>query len=382
MSERRSSRAPRVTAASGPSAPERAGGGAGAKPPGGRPDYTVYRARPGLLSRLRPRDRFRLPRPGSGGTRGGGFTWKRAGKIALALAAGWIVLSVILFFVSAQLSNDVPERTEQALSDGGSLLTGSNILVLGSDERPKRIREQLAAQGEDPGEGGRADSILLLHVGFGTVRRLSILRDSLTEVPNHGVQRINAAYFLGGPPLMVRTVESFMGNGLEINHIIEVDFRRFPDLIDALGGVDVTVENRICAEGFDLAGEGVQLDRGEHHLSGEEALSFARVRENSCAPEEDDRARAARQQQVLDAIRGQALSPSTFLRLPWVSWEAPRAIRTDLEGPGLSMLFFDLLTGGTGETNVLEPTLVNSDGSVEVSEEARADAVDELLGGE
>jgi len=130
-----------------------------------------------------------------------------------------------------------------------------------------------------------------------------------------------------------------------------------------------------------MAGGGVELEAGEHHLDGEQALSFARVRTNPCAPEEDDRARAARQQEVLSGIRSQALSPSTFLRLPWVSWQAPRAITTDMRGPGLAALFTDLLTGGTGETEVLEgQPSAQLPGALEVSEEARAEAVDQLLG--
>lgn len=346
------------------------------------PPYTVYRSRGGLLSKLRLGDRMRVPRPGGrppGERRPPGAG--RVVRIVLGLLVLWVLVSAVLFLVSAQTTRGVSDRAEQALSGEGSLLTGSTILVLGSDERSERVKEQLEALGQDPGESGRADSILLLHVAFGEVRRLSILRDSFAEIPGHEPQKINAAYFLGGPPLMIETVEQFMGNGLTIDHLIEVSFADFPDLINALGGVDVTAENEICSPGFDGAGEGVNLQPGEHHLDGQEALSFARVRTNPCAPEEDDRARAARQQQVLSAIRSQALSPSAFLRLPWVSWEAPRSIRTDLRGPGLVALFGDLLTGGSGETNVLQPTgPANSDGSLPISEEARASAVDELVG--
>jgi LCP family protein required for cell wall assembly len=301
----------------------------------------------------------------------------------LLLAAAWVVLSVILFMVSAQITRGFPESTEKALSDEGNLLTGSTILVLGSDERPPKVRKALAESGSDPGEGGRADTILLFHVGFGTVRRLSILRDSFAEIPGHDAQKINAAYFLGGPPLMIETVEDFMGNDLKIDHIIEVNLERFPELIDALGGVDVTSESKICAPPFDFGGgDGFELSAGEHHLDGLDALAFARVRTNPCAPEETDADRAARQQEVFAGIRSQALSPLTFVRLPWVSWEAPRAIRTDLRGPGLALLFLDLLTGGSGgETNVLEPeSEPGPAGSLIISEEERARAVDELLG--
>jgi LCP family protein required for cell wall assembly len=275
-------------------------------------------------------------------------------KVVLAAVAAWILLAVVVFVISAQTTSGVSDRTEDALSGDGNLLTGANILVLGSDKRPPQLREQLEELGGDPGGVGRADSILLVHASFGSVRKLSILRDSLAEIPGHPPQKINAAFALGGTPLMIDTVEGFMGHGLGIDHVILVSFSEFPELIDALGGVDVTAENEICAPGFDLAGTGFDLPAGEHHLDGDDALTFARVRTNPCAPEEDDRARAARQQEVLSGIRSQALSPSTFLRLPWVSWQAPRAIRTDMRGPGLAALFTDLLSGGTGETEVLE----------------------------
>lgn len=372
------------TAPGGPPPPP-GGGGRPPRGPGDRPNYHVYRSRGGLLSRLNLGDRPQTPkrrdrdRPPKEGRR---ITPRRVVAIVLALVAGWILLSAVLFFVSAQTTRGVSDRAEEALSGSGNLLTGATILVLGSDERPQRLREQLAEQGLDPGDDGRADSILLLHASFGDVRRLSILRDSFAEIPGHEPQKINAAYSLGGAPLMIRTVEQFMGNGLEIDHLIEVKFANFPDLIDALGGVDVTVENEICAPGYEGNAEGVNLEPGDHHLDGQDALEFARVRDNPCAPDEDDRARAARQQEVLAGIRSQALSPSAFFRLPWASWQAPRAIRTDMRGPGLAALFTDILTGGTGDTNVLEFSGTNPDGSVEVSEETRAQAVAELTGEE
>ncbi|MGH2837157.1 MAG: LCP family protein, partial [Thermoleophilaceae bacterium] len=114
-----------------------------------------------------------------------------------------------------------------------------------------------------------------------------------------------------------------------------------------------------------------------HHLDGKEALAFARVRKNECAPTEDDRQRAGRQQQVMNAIRSQLLSPSTFFRLPLVSWEAPQTLRTDLKGPGLLTLFTDIMTGGAGKTKILQPYQLSP---MLVSEEEKAEAVDDLVG--
>jgi len=251
------------------------------------------------------------------------------------------------------------------------------VLVLGSDERPKGSKEPGAQSAS-----ARSDSIIVMHVGFGSVRKLSILRDSQADIPGHGTQKINAAYALGGAPLTIKTVEQFLGNGLKINHVILVSFTNFPDLIDALGGVDVNLKRCIHSNSF--SGQVVNLSRGEHHLSGKEALAFARVRKNTCAANEDDRQRAARQQQVIASMRDQVVSPlnwpGTFLRGPFIAWQAPQAIRSDMHGPGLAALFTDLLTGGSGKSKVLDFSGVNSDGTLQISEGARADAVDYLLG--
>ena len=101
-----------------------------------------------------------------------------------------------------------------------------------------------------------------------------------------------------------------------MNHVVEVDFKNFPDFIDSLGGVTVNNKTRICSPPFDNFWKGLRFKKGEIDLNGKRALGYARVRKNSCAPAEDDRARAARQQQVLSAIGSQVKSPSTFFRLP------------------------------------------------------------------
>jgi LCP family protein required for cell wall assembly len=350
-----------------------------------RPEYRVYRSRRRLRDRLRPPgglDRLRdlRPRrekapekPGLPGRRLP-LTRKRVLKWVGVAVAAWLLLSLVLFLVSAQLEQSATERAERALSGGGNLVTGSTVLVLGSDQRSKETAE--------PGSGGpgRADSIMLLHVGAGSVRKLSILRDSYAEIPGHLPQKINAAYAIGGAALTIETVERFMGNGLRINHIVEINFEDFPELIDALGGIDVDVEGRICAPPFGNFPRGIHLGKGDHHLNGRRALGFARVRHNPCNPREDDRARAARQQQVLAAIRLRLLSPVTFFRLPWVSWQAPKTVRTDMAGPNLFGLFGDIVTGGPGKTRILQPSQVQSDQSLVVSEETKRREVRRLLG--
>lgn len=353
-----------------------------AGPPGGQgpPEYKVYRSRKRFLEKLRSTDeqaqlrslrRRRDKMPTDPGAPRRPVTGRRVLKWILGAIGAWLLISAIAFFASAQLQKGVSDSADAALSGGGSLLTGSTILVLGSDARPPDSKEPGAST------TGRADSILLIRASFGSVKRLSILRDSFADIPGHGPQKINASYALGGPALAIRTVEQFMGNGLRINHVIEVDFERFPEFIDALGGIDITLDR--CVRSDPFGGRKFSLSKGEHHLNGRQALAFARVRRNRCAANEDDRARARRQQQVLSAIRSRILSPHTFLRLPIVSWQAPRTLRTDMKGPGLAGLFTDLLTGGSGSTRVLEPSGAGPGGSLVVSEEAKSSAVRRLL---
>ena len=351
---------------------------------GDPPEYKVYRSRKNPLQRLsggtdldalkRRLSRVRKDEPDPSRdkrriTPGRVLKW-----IALAIA-GWILLSLVLFLISAQIQDGVSPQAERALSDDGNLLTGSTILVLGSDAR--------TGESIDESQSGpsRADSIMLVHASLGSVRKLSIPRDIEVQIPGHGTGKVNAAYAFGGPALTIETVEGFLGNGLEISHLVEVDFEDFPALIDSLGGVTVQNKTRICSPPFDNFWKGFRLRKGEHELDGRRALGFARVRKNNCAPGEDDRARAARQQEVLRAIGDAATSPSAFLRLPLVSWRAPQALKTDMKGPALMALFADMATGNSDETEVLEAGCCVNGSNLFVSDGAKRDAVDKLLNG-
>jgi LCP family protein required for cell wall assembly len=197
---------------------------------------------------------------------------------------------------------------------------------------------------------------MLWRIGGGTSRRLSIPRDTVAAIPGHGTSKINAAYAYGGPALTVRTVEAF--TGLKINHVIVINLANFPRFIDAIGGIDVTT-GRVCSVisgGVRNGGWTLNLGPGAHHLNGRDALVLARTRENRCNPAENDLTRVKRQQQILNAIKSRLLSVSTFFRLPWASWAAPQAVRTDMGGFTLLSLFAASELGGSAPTAVLKPT--------------------------
>jgi LCP family protein required for cell wall assembly len=345
-----------------------------------RPEYKVYKSRRGMFDRVRGLgglEGLRRTRGGPGGpprVHRPRPQWKVILKWVALGGAAWIGLAIVLFLLSAQLEQNegVPKAALRQLEGNSSFLIGSTVLVIGTDKRPSTSTEEKSPP--------RADSIMLLRASLGEVRRVSILRDSFTEVPGFGAQKINAAYASGGTALLIRTVEGFFGGEVEVNHVIRLSFDDFPKLIDSLGGVNVTLKRCVRSQKFN--GRRVNLSRGTHHLDGQEALRFARVRNNLCDPSEDDRDRAGRQQQVLSAIRSRLISPGAFFRAPFIGWRVPQTINTDLAGPGLTALAFDVATGGAGDTRVLEPAGFGPGGSVLVSEQERAEAASYLQGGE
>ncbi len=270
--------------------------------------------------------------------------------VAVAVVA-WLVLSLVLFLVSAQLqSGSVPSSVSAALTSGGNMLTSTDtVLVIGTDQRPAGSKEPGAFAG-----GIRSDTMMLWRIGGGTSRRLSIPRDTVVPIPGHGSTKINAAYSYGGPALAIKTVENL--THVKINHLIIVNLANFPKFIDAIGGVTVTT-GRICSEisgGVQNGGFSLSLAPGTHHLDGRDALTLARTRENKCNAGSNDLTREAYQQKILNAIKGQLLSPGIFFRLPWASWAAPKAVRTDMGGFTLMTLFIASEIGGSAPTQILQ----------------------------
>jgi LCP family protein required for cell wall assembly len=350
--------------------------------PEGPPEYKVYRSRRGPFSGLKTggelkalKRRFGRRQPRDPGERKPLTPGRIVAWIA-GIIVFWLLLSLLVFMVSAQVEHGVSDSTKAALSSSGTMLTGSNILILGSDQR---IGASIDKTQSGP---SRADSIMVVHAALGSVHKLSIPRDSYAQIPGHTAQKINASYALGGAPLTIKTVESFLGNGIKINHVVEVDFKDFPALIDALGGVTVDNKSKICAPGFDNYWKGYKLSKGEHHLNGKQALGYSRVRHNPCAPNENDLDRARRQQEVFTAMPKSLLKPTTLPKYPLVAWRAPKALKTDLKGPGLLALFADMASGGSAPADVLEPSCLGCGpgDSLLVSQGAKNDAVKKLEG--
>lgn len=263
------------------------------------------------------------PPPGgarSTGQGGGPRKPRKKGRIFLRLVVLLLVLA-LAWPVGLGLWANGRIQTVDALS-GAPETDGRTYLLAGSDERDDTVT--------DATQGARTDSILLLHVPVsGTTSLISLPRDSYVEIPGYGSNKINAAYVFGGPELLVETVELL--TGLTVDTYVEIGFTGLVDLVDAVGGVNLCLDQ-------DVYDKNSKLDwtAGCHDVDGRTALAFARMR---YADPEGDIGRGKRQQQVIQAVITK-LEPTDLVFRP----------RTQVD---LARAGTDILTFSTG-TSILD----------------------------
>jgi LCP family protein required for cell wall assembly len=436
----------------------------GEQRPQGTPDYKVYRSRRGLFSRLRGGGEMPRSDAGDQGAGRGGSSvpdepgrrnygpgdrerhglpvfklpWRRrkdreglprrkprARRIAFWVGIailGWIVVSLVAFAVSAQLQSfKLAGEAKDALHGNPFILpSAQNILVMGTDARPVNTKEPTAPhkqkcfeqqeKGEAPhapcyqGEY-RADTLMVIRAGGGTFNKLSIPRDSYAEIPGETPQKINAAFAFGGAALQIKTVEKFLH--IKIDHVAIINFTGLENLVDAVGGVEVDLPHKLCAEIAGGAGHGqggitLHLKKGENTLDGEQALAYARIREPSECPGPgksaftygySDFQRAEAQQAVVNGIKDRLTSisriPYNFIKGPIIGWDAPKAFVSDMGFFTMPQLVLSAAFGSSGKTDVLCATslkeaaqcsLDGPGGSIEIPQSVRRRAVHRLMG--
>ena len=269
--------------------------------------------------------------------------------ILLGAIAAWAVASYLAVRSGVEEANDrlgEPARRSLTPQDGFLISEPSSILLLGTDSAPTRARAGL----------NHSDSMMLVTTDpeHNRISYLSIPRDLRVVVPGHGTDKINVAFQIGGPRLAVRTVRDY--TGLPVHHLVIVDFARFEDLIDALGGVTVDVPKPILSNRFDCpyrtseqcsSWEGWRFNKGKHELNGRRALIYSRIRENRLDPAENDLSRAERQQDILQALTQKLTSFGTLVRLPWVGDDLTEPLATDLTTGELLQLGWRRFRGGS-----------------------------------
>jgi polyisoprenyl-teichoic acid--peptidoglycan teichoic acid transferase len=165
-----------------------------------------------------------------------------------------------------------------------------SILILGSDIRP------------DIEDVGRSDTTMLLRLDADTdvLSLWSLPRDLSVNIPGYGIRRLNEAYALGGPKLTLQTVKGL--TGLDIAHLVVVDFEGFARAVDAIGCVYVDVDRDYyhSNEGLGVTEQyaEIDIDSGYQRLCGPDALAYVRYRHD-----DNDIVRAARQQDFLREAR-------------------------------------------------------------------------------
>lgn len=196
------------------------------------------------------------------------------------------------------------------------------VLLMGADTRPS-----------ERGEGRpRSDTIMLLMTDPANHQAsvLSIPRDVYVDIPGYGLHRVNTAYFLGGGPLAMRTIE--YNFGVRVNHYALIEFDVFTTLVDEIGGIDVNVPKTIYDYSYPDQNYGYDpfyIESGMQHLDGATALKYARTRHA-----DSDFGRVQRQQDVLFAIRAKVLNldmlPKLVEKAPVLYASLQQSIDTDL----------------------------------------------------
>ncbi|ANZ34833.1 LytTR family transcriptional regulator [Lentzea guizhouensis] len=182
---------------------------------------------------------------------------------------------------------------------------GTTWLLVGSDARDGLSQEQKDTLATGDAAGRRTDTIMMLHLPDNSGAKptlLSLPRDSYVPIPDNGRNKINAAFAFGGPQLLVRTVEG--ATGVRIDHYMEIGFGGFSDMVDAVGGVDICIDEPIKDP---LAG--IDLPAGCQELDGPQALGFVRTRAFATA----DLQRVQNQRKFLSALFEKVQSPATLV---------------------------------------------------------------------
>lgn len=236
--------------------------------------------------------------------------------------------------VVAELPTPIDARTE-FVADGSeidgdvlSLPDGSSIELKPWDGQ-SRFTMILVGLDRRPGETGlafRTDTMMLVSIDPETssIGILSIPRDLYVQVPGYTeLQRINTPMVFGesrqvgyGPTLLQQTVQ--LNLGIRIHDYMAVDFQAFIDIVDVIGGIDITIDytiNDLQYPNMNYGYDPFYLPAGTHHLNGYDALRFARTRHGS-----SDIQRAERQQQSIFAIRDRILNldmiPQLLIQAP------------------------------------------------------------------
>lgn len=234
-------------------------------------------------------------------------------KKGLLMSTALVVFTVAFFGIKIVLATN---RVITRNSTGGAPALAGHIdptkLKGEGDGRVNILLLGIGGAGHDG--GSLSDTIMVVSIDPRTkdVAMVSIPRDLWVAIPGHGMSKINAANVYGGPDLAKSVVSKTLD--IPIHYYVMLDFQGFKLAVDQVGGIDVANKAALSDSGFPCENDNGRacpyfLAAGEHHLSGVEALKYARCREGSCGT---NYGREDRQRESLMALRQKAVGIATF----------------------------------------------------------------------
>lgn len=274
---------------------------------------------------------------------------KRGRNIALGVFAAVLVVAVgcgaafAVWYNNVQSTLNHGDKTEEeilAINDELQPVTSYGepfyMLLIGSDKR----------EGESDADGARSDTNIVVRIdpSKNQATLVSIPRDTMIDIDGYGTNKFNAAYNYGGAASTIREATQLTGVG--ISHYAEVDFNSLVSLVDAVGGVDVMVDERIDDPDADGTTdnpdwEHIIIEAGMQHLDGDAALTFARSRQYT----DGDFTRTSNQRKLIEALLDKVLAlPAT--ELPGVIQAAAQCVTTDMNVSDIISLARQFKDGG------------------------------------
>ena len=242
--------------------------------------------------------------------------------VAVALAATIVGVAVLGYVAINHYNGNISRIAGEIRLPGKAApakapRNASNYLLVGSDSRAGlKAGEGTQGTGADFVVGQRSDTVILAHF-FGNsdkAQLVSFPRDSYVQIPAytdpktgqvHAARhdKLNSAFAVGGPKLLVATIEQL--TNIRVDHFLQIDFSGFKGMVNKLGGVDVCLRH----DAFEHD-SGIALTAGNHHIDGDQALSFVRQRKKLPNGDID---RISRQQFFIGSVVRKVLSAGTLL---------------------------------------------------------------------
>ena len=289
------------------------------------------------------RDIYSSSKRGAGGTPPGGKPpKKKKSRLKVAILVTLSILLVLVLaavgFVYLMFSRlnrpeiDIHQYSTASDPEVASMPDVMNILLIGVDKN-------------DDGTNGRSDSMMLVSLNSKqkTMKMVSFLRDTYVDIPTVGMEKLNVAYMTGGASLTMQTLRNnFL---VSVDRYVEIDFENFASIIDAMGGIEVEINQAEADYLNEVRGE--NLSAGTNHMRGALALYYSRMRYL-----DSDFARTSRQRQVIGCMMDKIQQMGPVEAVSFI-WNCMPYITTNLSNGELTALATQALDITNYETGTL-----------------------------